>query len=77
MSIPLYSDGPVRNFLTKKFVLCGRIFIPLKPKEGKVYLVEIDEDHERSILREDDNTRLPFEEIANWHNPMDQNSDQV
>jgi RNA-dependent RNA polymerase len=68
----------VKQFLNQKFVLCGRVFVALKSKEGKVYLVEVREDYERQAqLKEGDNKRKTFWEIINWHNPMDRNKKQV
>ena len=68
----------VKQFLNQKFILCGRVFVVLKSKEGKVYMVEIKEDYERrSQLREGDDKRKSFQEIIHWHNPMHRNGKQV
>ena len=68
----------VMQFLNQKFVLCGRVFVALKSREGKVYLVEVREDYGRQAqLREGDDKRKSFWEIVNWHNPMKRNVKQV
>jgi RNA-dependent RNA polymerase len=68
----------VKRFLNQKFILCGRVFVALKSKEGKVYLVEVREDYERQPqLGDGDNKRKTFQEIINWHNPMNGNENQV
>lgn len=71
-------EEQIRQFLTQKFVLCGRTFRPLKPKDGKVYMVEVSEDFDR-VPRDDegDHRRLTFEQIIEWHNPMEFNLNQV
>ena len=68
----------MKQFLNQKFILCGRVFVALKSKEGKVYMVEVNEDYERrGQLKEGDNKRKKFQEIIDWHNPMDRNMKQV
>jgi RNA-dependent RNA polymerase len=68
----------VKRFLNQKLILCGRVFVALRSKEGKVYMVEVSEDHERQAqLKEGDNKRKTFQEIIDWHNPMDKNMKQV
>jgi hypothetical protein len=68
----------ISKFLTHKFILCGRVFLPLRPKDGKVYLVKVSEDFDRLPLDfESDHRRLTFREIVSWHNPMENNSKQV
>lgn len=72
------SEQSVRRYLTQKFVLCGRVFRPLKSKDGKVFLVEVREDYERLARKsEGDGYRMSFEEIIEWHNPREKNADQV
>lgn len=71
-------EHEVKQFLNQKFVLCGRIFVALKSKEGKVYMVEVNEDYERQgQVKEGDNKRRSFQEIIDWHNPMHRNEKQV
>lgn len=71
-------ENGVKQFLNQKFILCGRVFVALKSKEGKVYMVEVKEDYERHAqMREGDNKRKTFQEIIDWHNPMNRNKNQV
>ncbi|KAF4611719.1 hypothetical protein D9613_004267 [Agrocybe pediades] len=77
----LKSDNDaVKAFLLKKFVLCGRTFVPFHSKDEALYLVETDEDYHR-IPRDyfRDNQRMSFQEFINWHNPLDvpKNNKQV
>ncbi|KAJ3730892.1 RNA dependent RNA polymerase-domain-containing protein [Lentinula guzmanii] len=65
------------RFLSRKFVLNGRVFAPTPPKEGAVYLVEIGEDYERtSMSKFGDQHRKSLREVLEWHNPMALNSQQ-
>ncbi|KAJ3821613.1 RNA dependent RNA polymerase-domain-containing protein [Lentinula raphanica] len=64
-------------FLSRKFVLNGRVFAPTPPKEGAVYLVEINEDHERIPMNKlGDQHRKSLRGVLDWHNPMELNSQQ-
>jgi len=77
-SLLFKDERGVKQFLNQKFILCGRVFVALKSKEGKVYLVEVREEYERQAQRkEGDNKRKTFWEIVNWHNPMTKNGKQV
>ena len=77
-SLLFKDEHGVKQFLNQKFVVCGRVFVALKSKEGKVYLVETKEDYERQAqLKEGDNKRKTFQEILDWHNPMNRNEKQV
>ena len=77
-SLLFKNEHGVKQFLNQKFILCGRVFVALRSKEGKVYMVEINEDYERrGQLKEGDNKRKTFQEIVDWHNPMDKNMKQV
>lgn len=77
-SFSFKDERGLKKFLNQKFILCGRVFLALKSKEGKVYLVEVNEDYERRArLTEGDNKRKSFLEIIDWHNPMDRNKEQV
>ncbi|KAF9535602.1 RNA dependent RNA polymerase-domain-containing protein [Crepidotus variabilis] len=61
----------VKKFLRKKFVICGRVFVPFHSKEMKVYLVETNENHGRSTQTWcADDTRHSFNDFINWHNPL-------
>lgn len=77
-SLLFKDEHGVKQFLNQKFILCGRVFVTLKSKEGKVYLVEVKEDYERQAQqKEGDNKRKAFQEIIDWHNPMGRNGKQV
>lgn len=68
----------VKHFFTAKFLLCGRIFVPFSSKGAKVYLVETDENCGRTNQRWcADETRISFRDFINWHNPIEENWDQV
>lgn len=67
-----------REFLGKRLVLLGRMFCAFAVKDGKVYAMEINEDHDRRPVEADgDRHRISLEEFVNWHNPMYLNSNQV
>lgn len=67
----------VRAYLSSKFVLCGRIFVPLHAKDNSVYLVETNEDYERRPGSWcGDEHRHPFANIISWHNPLNLNKKQ-
>lgn len=68
----------LKRFLQKKFILCGRIFIPFHAKDHSLYMLETNEDWKRKPSNEDgDRYRLSFSEFINWHNPPEYNADQV
>lgn len=67
----------VRKFMLNKFVLCGRVFVPFAAKEGKVFLMETNEDYERTGNGPSDRGRISVEDFMRWHNPMDLNGKQV
>ncbi|KAK0465964.1 RNA dependent RNA polymerase-domain-containing protein [Desarmillaria tabescens] len=72
------AEKPIREFLTQKFVICGRVFVPWVPKEGSLYLVEGNEDFERRSRRWcGDQYRLSYPTILEWHNPAALNSKQA
>lgn len=85
MSIPpSINKDRLRKFLAQKFVLCGRVFIVLRPKEGKsgqawkVYLIEVNENVDRlPKVSEGDHLRLTLREFVKWHNPIELNSKQA
>ncbi|KAH9486232.1 RNA-dependent RNA polymerase 1 [Psilocybe cubensis] len=61
----------VVKFLTRSFVLCGRIFVPFHSKEGSLYMVETDQNYGRlSMDFFGDQYRMPFCKFINWHNPL-------
>lgn len=74
----LSNDASIANLLGERFVLCGRVYCPFHTKEGKLFLVETNEDYERKpVSKLGDKFRQSFDDFLNWHNPMELNSDQV
>lgn len=69
----------VKQFLRQKFVLCGRVYIPLHPKDNSVYMIETDENYGGRIAQMwcGDQYRLSFHQFVQRHNPLDLNADQV
>ena len=72
------------GLLAQKFVLCGRVFVALRPKESKggkawkVYLVEVNENVDRyPKVSEGDHRRFTLQEFVKWHNPVELNRKQV
>lgn len=81
---PGVNKDRLRKFLAQKFVLCGRVFVVLRPKEAKggkswkVYLIEVNENVDRCPkVSEGDHRRLTLREFVRWHNPIELNSKQV
>ncbi|TFY77228.1 hypothetical protein EWM64_g6785 [Hericium alpestre] len=73
-----YADDTLKTRLAKRFVLCGRVFVPIDSKDGKVYLMETDEDYERcSAPSEGDQQRMSLQDFIAWHNPLSRNYKQV
>ena len=76
----MYKHGDdIRMVLSSsKFILCGRVFLPFHAKEGSMYLLETNQSHERVPNNHDgDNLRLSLKDFINWHNPFEQNDQQV
>jgi len=74
----------LRSFLAQKFVICGRVFVALRPRDSKsgkawkVYLVEVNENVDRyPKVSEGDHRRLTLREFVQWHNPIELNRKQV
>lgn len=66
-------NSQVKQFLLKKFVLCGRTYIPFSSKEKALYLFETNDNWGRSPQNWcGDQFRLTFQEFINWHNPLEQ-----
>ena len=72
------------DFLAQRFVLCGRVFVALRPRESKggnawkVYLIEVSENVDRRPkASEGDHRRLTLREFVRWHNPVELNRKQV
>ncbi|KAK0185175.1 RNA dependent RNA polymerase-domain-containing protein, partial [Armillaria mellea] len=71
------TETEVRDFLARKFVICGRVFVPWVAKEGSLYLVEGNEDYKRTGQEWcGDQYRLSYPAILEWHNPALLNSKQ-
>lgn len=71
-------NSQIKTALNRKFVLCGRIFVPFHSKDNSLYMVETNEDvFRKSQAWCDDNHRQSFSEFINWHNPLEHNSNQV
>ncbi|KAJ7439948.1 RNA dependent RNA polymerase-domain-containing protein [Mycena latifolia] len=69
----------IKQFLAKRFVINGRVFVPIPPKDkSSVYLIQINEDWEgrRPLPYYGDLSRVSFEEFMQRHNPPDLNSQQ-
>lgn len=69
----------VNQYLSQKFILCGRVFVPLHAKDNSAYLVETNEewDGRKPTYWCGDQYRKSFAEIVAWHNPLDLNNKQV
>ncbi|ESK88426.1 hypothetical protein Moror_14748 [Moniliophthora roreri MCA 2997] len=67
----------VKRLLSRKFVINGREFVPLPPKDDAFYLVEINGNYERSSISAlGDNLRKSLGWALNWHNPIELNANQ-
>lgn len=68
-----------RRFFEQQFVLCGRVFVPFSTKDAKVYLMEIDADHDgrKPLCSQGDQYRQSLADCVAWHNPMELNSSQA
>lgn len=74
----LKENQNVKAFLAQKFILCGRVYVPLCSKDNGVYMVETDQDYERDPVEEfGDHLRKSFGDIVRWHNDLALNKDQV
>lgn len=69
----------IQAFLLQNFVLCGRVYRPFSSKEGKVYLIETDQNYERGSNFEcqGDQYRMSFRHFLAWCNPLCLNPRQV
>ena len=81
---PRIPKDRLRHFLAQKFVLCGRVFVALRPKASKggkawtVHLIEVNENVDRyPKVSEGDHRRLTLREFVRWHNPIELNGRQV
>lgn len=68
----------LRKFLSQKFIICGRTFIPFHAKEEKAYMMQSNEDFERKPQKWcGDFHRMSLASFIAWHNPLDLNFKQV
>jgi RNA-dependent RNA polymerase len=68
----------VLEHLSSQFVLCGRTFVPFASKDGKAYMMEVNEDEDRNPDRlQGDDTRISLWDFIEWHNPLALNQNQV
>lgn len=68
----------IREFLTQRFVICGRIFVPFCAKDSKVYMMEVNENFQRKTCGIcGDSARIPLLIFLDWHNPPVTNRQQV
>lgn len=68
----------IQDLLSKKFVLCGRVFVSFAIKDGKTYFVETDEDFDRiPCIDQCDHLRLSLDRFIEWYNPLKLNKTQV
>jgi RNA-dependent RNA polymerase len=71
-------DNGITGHLGSRFLLCGRIFAPFASKDSSVYMMELNEDVDRSPDRhQGDDTRISFWDFIEWHNPLPSNAKQV
>jgi len=71
-------DNSLSDHLSSRFLFCGRVFAPFASKDSSVYMMEVDEDVERSSDRhQGDNARMSLWDFIDWHNPFVLNMDQV
>jgi RNA-dependent RNA polymerase len=68
----------VRDHLSGRFVLCGRVFVPFASRDGSAYMVEVNEDEDRKLDRaQGDDRRMSLWDFIEWHNPLGLNQKQV
>ena len=68
----------LRKFLSQKFIICGRTFVPFNAKEEKVNMMQSDENFERKPQKWcGDLHRMSLAKFIAWHNPLDLNYKQV
>ena len=68
----------LQSYLSQKFVLCGRIYVPLHAKDNSVYMIETNENYERQPGSWcGDEYRRSFADVVSWHNPLNLNKNQV
>lgn len=74
----LLRQKEVQTYLRQLFVVCGRMFAPWVSKEGSLYLVETDQDYQRTPRKSmGDGFRKSYASIFEWHNSPALNQAQV
>ncbi|KAJ7135312.1 RNA dependent RNA polymerase-domain-containing protein [Mycena filopes] len=69
----------VRRFLAQRFVINGRVYVPIPPKDTtSVYLIQTNQDYERprGLPWFGDEQRISFDEFLQRHNPPGLNPHQ-
>ncbi|KAJ6453034.1 RNA dependent RNA polymerase-domain-containing protein [Mycena vitilis] len=71
-------DGAlVKQWALRKFILCGRTYVALPPKRGKVYIIETNEDYGRIAQAWcGDEHRISYDDYVRNNNPMHLNAAQ-
>ncbi|KAK1232490.1 hypothetical protein PQX77_004341 [Marasmius sp. AFHP31] len=65
-------------FLSKSFVLNGRIFLPIPPKDNVLYAIEVNADYGReSQAKLGDHFRWTLGQFLDWHNSIEGNDNQA
>lgn len=66
------------DFLSRRHVLCGRVYVPFYAKENKIYLVETNEDFGRlPVSALGDHLRVSWSSFVDRNNPLELNKNQV
>lgn len=70
-------DSGVPEHLSSRFLFCGRVFAPFASKDSSVYMMELNEDEDRSPdYHQGDDTRISLWDFIKWHNPLSLNMNQ-
>ena len=69
--------GAAKNFCAQKFILLGRVFIPFHTKDDTLYMVEVNEDWERTPDKGADRFRFSLADFVAVFNPLELNNRQV
>jgi RNA-dependent RNA polymerase len=69
---------PRVDALAKRFILLGRVYVPFDAKDGHIYMVETNEDYNRTPSDEQgDFARMSFQDFISLNNPISLNAQQV
>ncbi|KAI9454917.1 RNA dependent RNA polymerase-domain-containing protein [Lactarius psammicola] len=70
-------DSGIPEHLGSRFLFCGRVFAPFASKDSSVYMMELNEDVDRSLdHHQGDDTRVSLWDFIEWHNPLSLNMNQ-